>query len=317
MAASRGRRPQRSRQTWKSEQSSPRNDAVGWDHFRAYSAPPTAASPGRRPRRSPRILAPRSLTANGTTVLAGTGAGVFRSTDDGLTWTAAATQPTNALITALTANGTTFLAGTNGAGRVPLHRWWRHLDGGHDAAAEPSIPSLAASGTTLLAGTDGSGVFRSTDGGLTWTAATTQPRDLYIHPSPPAARRCWPEPMAPACSAPPTAASPGRRPRRSRRTRSSSLSPRAARRCWPGHWRRRVPLHRWWPHLDRRHDASANRPNHHHRPCPPAAQRCWPGPMTGCSAPPMAASLWTAATTQPTGPIISSPHRQRYDFDCR
>ncbi|MEQ1833732.1 MAG: sialidase family protein [Candidatus Eisenbacteria bacterium] len=40
--------------------------------------------------------------------------------------------------------------------------------------------ALTASGTTLLAGTPGFGVFRSTDGGLTWTAVTTQPTNLDI-----------------------------------------------------------------------------------------------------------------------------------------
>src|SRR5580765_1679666 len=48
------------------------------------------------------------LTSTGTTLLAGTnGAGVFRSTDGGVTWTAATTQPTNPQITSLTASGTT------------------------------------------------------------------------------------------------------------------------------------------------------------------------------------------------------------------
>src|SRR5262245_58126779 len=65
------------------------------------------------------------LTASGTMLLAGTdGAGVFRSTDGGVSWTAATTQPTSLAIRALTASGTTLLAGTDGAGV------FRSTDGG-------------------------------------------------------------------------------------------------------------------------------------------------------------------------------------------
>src|SRR5438034_3182802 len=57
-----------------------------------------------------------ALTASGTTLLAGTDVGVFRSTDGGLTWTVATTQPTDLFIRAFAASGTTLLAGADGAG---------------------------------------------------------------------------------------------------------------------------------------------------------------------------------------------------------
>ena len=101
-----------------------------------------------------------ALTASGTTLLAGTEVdGVFRSTDGGLTWTAATTQPTNATITALTASGTTFLAGTDGGGV------FRSTDGGLTWTVDTTQPadlyihSLTASGTTLLAGTRSAGIW--------------------------------------------------------------------------------------------------------------------------------------------------------------
>src|SRR5215471_604359 len=58
-----------------------------------------------------------SLAASGTTLLAGLdGPGVYRSTDGGVTWSVAATQPTNTRVFALAGSGSTLLAGTLGAG---------------------------------------------------------------------------------------------------------------------------------------------------------------------------------------------------------
>jgi len=63
-----------------------------------------------------------SLSGSGTTMVAATEGGVFRSTDDGLTWTADRTQPTSLPITCLAVSSTMLLAGTQGNGiwRYPL-----------------------------------------------------------------------------------------------------------------------------------------------------------------------------------------------------
>lgn len=49
-----------------------------------------------------------------------------------------------------------------------------------DGGGANLIRSLTAGGTTLLAGTADGGVFRSTDGGVTWAVDTTQPTDPSI-----------------------------------------------------------------------------------------------------------------------------------------
>ncbi|MGH2569747.1 MAG: WD40/YVTN/BNR-like repeat-containing protein, partial [bacterium] len=41
------------------------------------------------------------------------------------------------------------------------------------------VNAFTASGTTILAGSHGGGVFLSIDGGLTWTAPTTQPANPF------------------------------------------------------------------------------------------------------------------------------------------
>lgn len=79
--------------------------------------------------------------ASSTTLYAGlNGAGVYRSTNGGGSWSAAAVQPTNLSTRAL-------------AMKV---------------------------GTPLYVGTDGGGVFRSADGGVNFTACATQPADQRV-----------------------------------------------------------------------------------------------------------------------------------------
>jgi photosystem II stability/assembly factor-like uncharacterized protein len=103
-----------------------------------------------------------SFAASGTTLLAGANEGVFRSTDGGVTWTAATTQPANSDVRSLAASGTTLLAGTNGGGvfrSTAGGLTWVALGSGPIASAR--VPSLTVSGTTLFAGTlSGAGVMR-------------------------------------------------------------------------------------------------------------------------------------------------------------
>ena len=128
----------------------------------SVTAPPAVPAQWSQTSGLPGTTIVSSLTASGTTMVAGTaGGGVFRSTDGGLTWTAATTQPTNLNVYSLTSSGTTLVAGTYGGGV------FRSTDGGLSWKAlgsgqmtNEAVYSLTASGTTLLAGTGRAGIWR-------------------------------------------------------------------------------------------------------------------------------------------------------------
>jgi hypothetical protein len=63
-----------------------------------------------------------ALVIVGTTLFAGTNGGVFRSSNNGTSWSAVSTGLPNVLVRTLAANSTTLIAGTDGSGvwRRPL-----------------------------------------------------------------------------------------------------------------------------------------------------------------------------------------------------
>jgi photosystem II stability/assembly factor-like uncharacterized protein len=114
-----------------------------------------------------------------TNVFAGlSGAGIFRSTDSGSTWTAAGTQPGNTQIMALVkqpgTGSTTLYAGTIGGGV------YKSTDGGvswsvctNTGLLNTNVHSLVTSSTgALYAGTE-NGVFVSTDACADWSPMNT------------------------------------------------------------------------------------------------------------------------------------------------
>src|SRR5258708_18653310 len=119
-----------------------------------------------------------ALAVSGTSIFAGTaGSGVFRSTDDGATWTAVNAGLTSRDVFALLVADSVLFAGTarNGGGI------FRSRDNGTTwSAVGVGLPStdgvaaLAVKGAVVFAGTawlglstppNGRGIFRSTDGG--------------------------------------------------------------------------------------------------------------------------------------------------------
>ena len=113
----------------------------------------------------------RALLVSGTTIFAGTNAGVWSTTDNGTTWTQVNTGLTTLDVRALALNGTTLYAGTNGGGifrTADNGTTWTATNTGLTFGA---VYSLAANGTDVYAGTNGGGVFRLS--GTTWTAVNT------------------------------------------------------------------------------------------------------------------------------------------------
>jgi len=108
-------------------------------------------NPFQLPNFPPRFLSVTSLTVMRTTLYAGTENGIFRSDNRGDTWT-----PVSAGLPQTEVSGGTFTA-------TATHRYtYRTI----------RVSALAVMGTTLYVGT-GDRVFRSDNGGNTWTAVNT------------------------------------------------------------------------------------------------------------------------------------------------
>jgi hypothetical protein len=109
------------------------------------------------------------LAVSGTNLFAGTGGSVFRSTDNGTSWTAASTGlPTTQTVNALVVSGTNLLAGGGGGVFLSTDNGTNWGAASAGLTAEGGVTSLFVSGANLFAGTS-VGVFRSTNGGTSWT----------------------------------------------------------------------------------------------------------------------------------------------------
>jgi hypothetical protein len=120
-----------------------------------------------------------SLAVSGTNLFAGTsGAGVFLSTNNGTSWTAATTGLGNTAVPSLAVSGTNLFSGTQGHGiffSTNNGTSWSAVNTGlpfYSAGTTYDITSFAVYGMNLFAGTLG-GVFLSTNNGTNWTAVNT------------------------------------------------------------------------------------------------------------------------------------------------
>ncbi|HZK77254.1 MAG TPA: hypothetical protein VFD13_10125 [Candidatus Kapabacteria bacterium] len=125
-------------------------------------------------------VTPTCFCVNGTTLFMGDGsysfnqnAGVFRSTDNGDTWTAAGAGLQNHEIHAFATIGTNLYVGTSGGICLSTDNGanWKQID--NASPYQDMTISLAVSGNELFAGTPDFGVLRSTDSGAHWTIINT------------------------------------------------------------------------------------------------------------------------------------------------
>ncbi|MBS1806764.1 MAG: hypothetical protein JST84_01065 [Acidobacteria bacterium] len=112
----------------------------------------------------------RALVVSGTSIYAGTNSGIWRTTDNGTTWTQVNTGLATTDVRSMAVGGTTIYAGTNGGGV------FRSTDGTNWTAINTGltnlvVTALAANGTDTYAGTFGGGVFSLTN--TTWKAVNT------------------------------------------------------------------------------------------------------------------------------------------------
>lgn len=130
------------------------------------------------------LQSPNAIATNGSTVYAGTSAGMFRSTDDGTTWTEINNGFPKDWVGSILPAGNDLYAGTvpgQGANPVDTGTVFRSTDNGahwtKTGLTRADVSCLLMVGTNLYAGLDGNtgpgGVCMSTDNGTTWTPITT------------------------------------------------------------------------------------------------------------------------------------------------
>jgi photosystem II stability/assembly factor-like uncharacterized protein len=126
------------------------------------------------------VFALAASPATPSLVLAGTGgAGVFRSTDGGASWTRSSSGlPSDTMVFALTFAPTapdTVYAGTYASGvyrSTDAGQTWVRVTSSLDAGTFNYVAVDPQDAATVFIGSAGVGVWRSTDGGVTWTLLT-------------------------------------------------------------------------------------------------------------------------------------------------
>jgi photosystem II stability/assembly factor-like uncharacterized protein len=113
------------------------------------------------------------LVANGSNLYAGTGGGVFLSTNNGASWTPMSSGLINPYVNALAVSGGNLYAGTSGGGVFLSTNNGGSWTAVNTGLTNTTVWSLAVSGSNLYAGTSGGGVFLSTNNGGSWTAVNT------------------------------------------------------------------------------------------------------------------------------------------------
>jgi photosystem II stability/assembly factor-like uncharacterized protein len=111
-----------------------------------------------------------ALVVDGTILFAGTYTGIFRSTDSGASWIAMDSGLEGSVIWSLGISGTNLLAGTRGgifrsndSGAI-----WTPSDSG---LVTGGFATFVQMGSFLFAGDEDGSVYRSTNNGVSWTAA--------------------------------------------------------------------------------------------------------------------------------------------------
>lgn len=113
-----------------------------------------------------------SLISNGTSIFAGTNAGIYRSTDNGVNWLQVNNGLSNLTVVSFLLNGTTLYAGT-------ADGIYNSTNNGNTWTRNPGLinvmpNSIILANNTIYAGS-GSGIYFSIDNGATWTRMTNAP----------------------------------------------------------------------------------------------------------------------------------------------
>ena len=120
-----------------------------------------------------------AFASSDSNIFAGTGKGIFRSSNNGISWTAGDSGLTNTNVFSIAAVDSTIFAGTgNGVFRSTNNgASWTSVNSGITGGS--SVNAFAVSGDTIFAGTV-NGIFRSTNSGASWTVAGSGLRNTNV-----------------------------------------------------------------------------------------------------------------------------------------
>jgi ligand-binding sensor domain-containing protein len=116
-----------------------------------------------------------ALAVKDTFIFAGTQGGVFRSSNNGVTWSAVNNGLTNLSVDALAVNGSKLFAGTQGSGVFLSTNYgvsWTPINNGLSGLAL-DVLSFVVSDNNLFAGTWQGGIFVLKENATSWTAVNT------------------------------------------------------------------------------------------------------------------------------------------------
>ncbi len=115
-----------------------------------------------------------ALAISGNNIFAGTyGGGVYLSSNNGSSWTAVNSGLTNLNVFALAIKGDTIFAGTYGGGVYLSSNNGSSWTAVNSGLTNLNVNTLAISGNKIFAGTHGGGVFLSSNNGSNWSAVNT------------------------------------------------------------------------------------------------------------------------------------------------
>ena len=114
-----------------------------------------------------------SLFVNGTYIFAGTNYGVYRSSNNGTTWTQINTGLMNGVVTSFAVIGNRIFAGTASGVSFSDDNGTNWNNSGLTVSAGSGVQGLAVIDNKIFAGVGAYGVYLSTDNGVTWSLANT------------------------------------------------------------------------------------------------------------------------------------------------
>ena len=121
------------------------------------------------------------FAVSGTHLFAGTWSGVFRSTNNGTSWTRVNSGLTHTYVLALAVSDTNIFAGTLGGGAFRSTNNGTSWTAVNSGLTDSNVYSLAVERTSVFAGTWGKGVFHSSNNGRSWIAVNSGLTDRYVH----------------------------------------------------------------------------------------------------------------------------------------